>query len=164
MLGGLSIELKPPAMGEGENMGRYFSMLVALMFGMMMILVIYGAPPMLWAKNSLQIVAQDAARIASISADPSQVQSEIQAEIQNQNLPTTWNGQTLFNYTVNGTPGYSYQLGPNVTTTTVTINYNVPVPFDKVLTGFGGPLLSITVPISITGTYYNETQYTGTGS
>ncbi|MHB1629325.1 MAG: hypothetical protein ACYCVB_13285 [Bacilli bacterium] len=139
---------------------------VAVSFAMVVLVLL--APTMVWAKMQVQMIAQNAARVAAITANPTDVQNQIAVDAQNAKLPMTWNGQTLFSITNLSTPtpgatGFTMAGGNTSPSTTVTIQYNAPLPFDRVLTLIGGPVLPITVPITESASYYNEVQYTGTG-
>lgn len=131
----------------------------------MMVLVLL-APSPIGAMLQLQNVAQAAARVASLTQNESDVQTAIAQAMQADNLPTEVNGQTLFTFTANtavqsGQTGYTMQNGMNAAISTVTIQYNVPLYFDRALTVIGGPVLSFTLPVSVSQSDWNETQYTG---
>ncbi|MHB1681242.1 MAG: hypothetical protein ACYCYO_00240 [Bacilli bacterium] len=140
--------------------------LFALAVSFMMLVIVTLAPTLLFAKVQLQAVAQNAARMAAITQSTSDVQVEIAQNLQDAHLPVTWQGNTLFvvqnMQTAAGSTGYAVQTGPTTQETTVTIQYDAPLPFDRALTLVGGPVLNLTLPITETGTYFNETQYTGT--
>lgn len=124
------------------------------------------AAPVVIAYVKLNSVSHNAARVAAITQDVQSVQAEITNDLTNEHLATTWNGQTLFTITNLQTPtpgstGYAVQTGNTTPDATVTIQYNVPLPFDRAFSLFGGPVLPITIPVTKQATYYNETQYTG---
>lgn len=134
--------------------------------GFVMMVLVLLAPSPIGAVLQLQNVAQTAARVAAITQNEGEVQSAIADAMQADNLPTEVNGQTLFAFTDNasvqsGQTGFAAQNGPNAVVTTVTIQYNVPLYFDRALTVIGGPVLSFTLPVSVSQSYWNETQYTG---
>lgn len=139
---------------------------LAVSFAMLVLVLL--APTMVWAKMQVSIIAQDAARVAAITDNPGDVQNQIAVDAKNARLPLTFGGQTLFTLTQNtspvpGAPGFTMTGGDTAPSTSVTVQYLVPLPFDRVLTLFGGPTLPITVPISASASYVNETQYSGTG-
>ncbi|MCY0875652.1 MAG: hypothetical protein OWT28_05230 [Firmicutes bacterium] len=139
---------------------------VAVSFCMLVLVLL--APTLVWAKMQVSIIAQDAAQVAAITDNARDVQRQITTDAQNAKLPLTFDGQTLFTLTEMsssqpGATGFTMAGGADAPSTTVTIDYQAPLPFDRVLTLFGGPTLPVTIPISESATAYNETQYTGTG-
>jgi len=148
------------------------SNLITTLFGVevsfVMAMVVLLAPPITMAWITVHNIVHDAARVAAITQNVTDIQNQIQLDLQDGNLPTTWNGNTLFSVTeltspTPGATGYIVQTGPTSQDATVTIQYNVPLPFDRALTLIGGPILSATFPITASASYYNETQYTGPG-
>lgn len=133
--------------------------------GFAVAMILFLAPPLVVMKLELATVAHNAARVAAITGNVQDVQNQITADLSAENLPTTWNGQTLFNVTElqvgqNG-PGYLVTSTPTSPSATVEIQYNAPLPFDRALTLFGGPVFSATVPMTSQASYWNEVQYTG---
>ena len=139
---------------------------IAVSFAMLVLVVL--TPTLVWDQFALMTVAQNAARVAAITQNTQAVQQEIQTDLTAEHLPTTYHGQTLFTLTnlqVTTSPtGYSVAGGPSTTNTTVTIQYDAPLPFDRALTLFGGSALPATVTMTQTASYFNETQYTGAGA
>ena len=133
--------------------------------GFAVAMILFLAPPLVVMKLELGAVAHDAARVASITGSVQDVQNQIDVDLAAEHLPTTWNGQTLFNVTElqvgRSEPGYMVTSTPTSPSATVEIQYNAPLPFDKALTLFGGPVLSATVPMTTQASYWNEVQYTG---
>lgn len=136
---------------------------ICVSFAVLVILVL--APPLVGMKLQMDAIAQDAARVYAITGSAGAVQSEINADLAADHLPTTWNGQTLVSVTAvspaGGEPGYSATSTPTSPHANVSISYNAPVPFDRALTLFGGPTLGLTVPMTASATAWNEVQYTG---
>ncbi|MHB1683268.1 MAG: hypothetical protein ACYCYO_10705 [Bacilli bacterium] len=136
---------------------------ICVSFAVTVILIL--APPLVSMKLQMDAIAQDAARVYAITGSTDAVQSEIDADLAADNLPTTWNGQTLVSVTAvspaSGELGYSATSTPTSSNANVSISYNAPVPFDRALTLFGGPPLGLTVPMTASATAWNEVQYTG---
>jgi len=134
--------------------------------GFAVAMLIFLAPPLVITKIDMSTIAHNAARVYAITGNVQDVQYQINSDLQNENLPTTWNGQTLFSVTAlsNGQSGsgYSVTSSPSSTTATVVVQYNAPLAFDRALTLFGGPAFNATVPMQAKGSYWNEVQYTGT--
>lgn len=129
-----------------------------------LLILTFLAPTLLFAKMQVATIAQNAARTAAITQSISAVQQEITQDLASANLPVTWDGQTLFTVqNVQSGTGYNVQTGSQTPEATVSITYNVPLPFDRAFTLIGGQPLAATIPIQETATYYNETQYTGDG-
>lgn len=128
-------------------------------------MILFLAPPLVIMKLELGTVAHDAARVAAITGSVQEVQNQINVDLAAEHLPTTWNGQTLFNVTElqvgQQAPGYIVTSTPTSPSATVEIQYNAPPPFDRALTLFGGPVFSATVPMTSQASYWNEVQYTG---
>lgn len=148
------------------SIGNLITALYSLLIACVMLMILVLAPLTIWADIALGSVVQNAARVAAVTQDQVQVQNEIALDLQNNNLPTTMNGHTLFALTNIGQPtsnatGFYLTGQPTSEETSVTIQYDLPMPFDKALTLIGGPALNFTIPITRTGTYYNEQQYTG---
>ena len=126
------------------------------------------APPLVSTKLKMDAVAQDAARVYAITGSTSAVQNEVNSDLAAEHVPTSWNGQTLVSVSV--TPDGSQQVGvainatPTSSNSDVVIQYNAPVPFDRALTLFGGPVLQATIPMTASASLWNEVQYTGVGS
>ncbi|QSO52823.1 hypothetical protein JZ785_02515 [Alicyclobacillus curvatus] len=130
--------------------------------------IVMLAPPLVSTKLKMDTVAQDAARVYAITGSVNAVQNEVTADLAAEHVPTSWNGQTLISVSV--IPDGSQQAGvvmdatPSSENSDVVIQYNAPVPFDRALTLFGGPVLPATIPMSASASLWNEVQYTGVGS
>lgn len=144
--------------------------LFSICVGFAIAMIILLAPPMISMKIDLATVARNAAKTAAVSANTQDVENQINLDLQTEHLPTTWtvDNQTVSLFTVTqvstpsaGQTGYSETNGPGIPTATVTVQYNAPLPFDRALTLFGGPVLPMTIPMTETASYYNEDQYTG---
>lgn len=125
------------------------------------------APSLVGMKLQMNAIAEDAARVYAVTGDPVAVQNEMNADLATENIPTTWDGQTLVSVTEPADttePGVSETSTPTSESANVFIQYNAPVPFDRALTLFGGPALDETVPMTATASAYNEVQYTGSNS
>ncbi|WDL96497.1 hypothetical protein [Alicyclobacillus sp. ALC3] len=126
------------------------------------------APPLVSTKLKMDAIAQDVARVYAITGSINAVQNEVNADLAAEHVPTSWNGQTLVSVSV--TPDGSQQVGvainatPTSSNSDVVIQYNAPVPFDRALTLFGGPVLQATIPMTASASLWNEVQYTGVGS
>lgn len=145
--------------------GQLITALFGIATSFAMVVLVLLAPTLVWTKIALMTVAQNAARVAAITQSNSAIQNEIALTMQTENLTTQLNGQTLFSFsqpTANA-PGWSVTGGASAPVTSVTIDYNAPLVFDRALTLLGGPVLPFTIPVSETGTYVNETQYSGAG-
>ncbi|EJY54758.1 hypothetical protein URH17368_2600 [Alicyclobacillus hesperidum URH17-3-68] len=125
------------------------------------------APPLVDTKLKMDAVAQDAARVYAITGDATAAQNEMNADLAAEHLPTSWNGQPLVSVTpaVPGSnqPGVAVNASPTSPNSSVSIQYNAPVAFERALTLFGGPALPATVPMTASATEWNEVQYTGVG-
>lgn len=148
------------------SIGNLISSLYALAIALTMLMIMVLVPVMLWTDMSVNMACENAARMAAITQNTTDIENEIQTDLQHSHLPTTMNGQTLFTLTDLQTPsprltGFYVDGTPSSTETSVTIQYNLPIPFDRALTLIGGPMIDITLPISRTATVYNEAQYTG---
>lgn len=127
--------------------------------------IVILAPPLVSTKLKMDAIAQDAARVYSITGDLGATQNEINADLAAEHLPTRWDGHALVSVTL--TPAGSQQLGyqanaaPTSENSEITIRYNAPLPFDRALALFGGPTLQATLPITASATEWNEVQYTG---
>ena len=80
---------------------------ICVSFAVTLLLIL--APPLVSMKLQMDAIAQDAARVYAITGNTGAVQSEINADLAADNLPTTWNGQTLVSVTAvpsgSGEPG-----------------------------------------------------------
>lgn len=138
---------------------------ICVSFAVAVILVL--APPLVSTKLKMDAIAQDAARVYSITGNVGATQNEINADLAAEDLPTSWDGQTLVAITPipagTNQPGYEVNATPTSVNSDVAIQYNAPVPFDRALTLFGGPALPATIPMTASATQWNEVQYTGVG-
>ena len=138
---------------------------ICVSFAVTVILLL--APSLVSLKLQMNAIAQDAARVYAITGDPGAVQNEINADLTSDNIPTIWDGQTLVSGTsvpVEGSePGVTTKSTPTSENARVSIRYYAPIPFDRALTLFGGPVLAKTVPITASASGWNEVQYTGVG-
>jgi len=140
--------------------------LIALLATFAMTLLIAMVPWFVVTEWTMDNAAQDAARALSQTGSQTDMIAELQADLTAENLPTTLDGHNLF--TVQAASGQSVgyqdnQADPAAEQSQVTLHYNAPLPFARVLTLLGGPALPWTVPMTITASQYNETQYTGQG-
>lgn len=139
---------------------------ICVSFAVAVILIL--APPLVSTKLKMDMIAQDAARVYSITGNVGATQNEINADLAAEGLPTSWNGQTLVSVTLipsgSNQVGYEVNANPSSENADLVIHYNAPVPFDRALTLFGGPALGATIPMTASATEWNEVQYTGAGS
>ena len=145
--------------------GQLVTTLVQIGVSVALFVLILLAPTLVWAKMDVAAVAQAAARVAATTQDSAAVQNEIVTTLEAEHMPTTYNGQTLFTFTESavGQTGYNVADAPASAVATVSITYQAPLPFDRVLTLLGGAALAATIPVTETASAYNESQYTGTG-
>jgi hypothetical protein len=139
---------------------------ICVSFAVAVIVVL--APSLVSTKLKMDAVAQDATRVYAITGSISAVQNEVNADLAAEHVPTSWNGKTLVSVSVISDGSQQAGLAVNATPTSenadVVIQYNAPVPFDRALTLFGGPVLQATLPMTASASLWNEVQYTGVGS
>ncbi len=152
-------------MEEGFLPSNLITTFFMICVGFAVSMLLFLAPPLVVMKLELTTVAHNAARVAAITGSVQDVQNQINLDLASEHLPTTWNGQTLFDVTEvqvgNDETGYALTSTPTSPSATVEIQYNAPLPFDRALTLFGGPVLSATIPMTSKASYWNEVQYTG---
>lgn len=127
------------------------------------LLVMFGAliivPAIMHVQQVVITAAQNGARVASLTENTDQVQQAVGETLQASQLPTTYNGQTLF--TVSAT---NVQNGPSAPVATVTVSYHAPILFPNIMAGLGHPnSLPLSIPLKITESYVNETYWSGAG-
>ena len=137
----------------GIGVGSVYMTLVGIMslLAVTSMIVIFGV--IIQLHNELVSVANIGARVAATTQNQTQITDAVQTAMQTLNLPTIYNGNTLFsvsNTTISNAQG-SYL-------SKVTVNYDAPILFPNAIYGLGqynSPLPPI-FPISASAVYFNE--------
>lgn len=138
---------------------------IAVSFCVFMLIVL--APPLIVTKIRMSTVAQDAAHVYAVTGSVTDAINQVNLDLQNFGLPTTWNGHTLFQVQAAASSsdvGYVFDSSPTSQDATVALQYQAPLLFARALKLIGGPELPWTVAMTAHGTTYNEVQYTGSGN
>jgi hypothetical protein len=141
----------------GTGTGTLFAELVATAAGLVVLGAILIFPSLLHERQVLVTAAENGARVAALTGDVATVQQAVANTLQQAKLPLTWHGQSLWSADTT-----TVTNGPAQPEAVVTVHYNAPILFPNLLAALGHPnSLPVTIPITVTASFMNETYFTG---